>query len=212
MKTRVATAAFTIAELLLVMAILCLVAVFTVPAINHLMAGSQLTRSADRIAGALSLARQTAISRNQAAEVRFYQYGDPDVPGETAGNPGTGKFRAFQILAVEESGKANPVAKVETLPGLSIVDANPELSSLLDASRSKTWTAADPQLPLPRVGTSYACRSFRFRPDGSTDLAPTGSWFLTVHHATDPASVPPKFNFVTIQIEPVSGLTSTYRP
>jgi hypothetical protein len=56
-----------------------------------------------------------------------------------------------------------------------------------------------------------------FTASGATDLLPTGgpsgSWFLTLHAETkgDGLSIPPP-NFVTIQVDPVSGTLEFFRP
>ena len=55
--------------------------------------------------------------------------------------------------------------------------------------------------------------AMRFLPNGSTDLVPTANWYLTVHSGLsgDPMASPPP-NFVTIQVDPVSGIVVFYRP
>jgi hypothetical protein len=93
-----------------------------------------------------------------------------------------------------------------------------KLSSLVDATSEtgtqapKQPTAQDPELPRG-VKKNYQYCSFRFLPDGSTNLLPTKSWYITVHLLTDKVNseLPPP-NFFTLQIDPVSGTTKSYRP
>jgi hypothetical protein len=74
---------------------------------------------------------------------------------------------------------------------------------------------------LPRgIGRKYEYVSFRFMQDGSTNLKQTKNWFVTLHRAR--RSPDEKFtqqslekevpNFFTLQIDPVSGTTKSYRP
>jgi hypothetical protein len=85
-------------------------------------------------------------------------------------------------------------------------------------------TETNPELPRG-VGQKYDFVSFRFNPDGSTDLPPLGTtgkaseggrWFITVHTAADRArtksdSEPPP-DFFTWMVEPVSGTSKSFRP
>jgi hypothetical protein len=92
-----------------------------------------------------------------------------------------------------------------------VITTNSALTSL--------WSlpAAVPQVPVPRVGLSYECRSFRFLPDGGTTLSSISSptpWCLTLLSSSDDQSgaVKPPRNFATIVIDPLTGTRKTYRP
>src|SRR5579862_795239 len=87
---------FTLIELLLVIAIIGMLMTLVVPAVNSISGGSQLTQAAQMVGSELELARQRALSRNRMVEVRFYQYGDPETPGESASSPSSGQYRAIQ--------------------------------------------------------------------------------------------------------------------
>jgi hypothetical protein len=97
------------------------------------------------------------------------------------------------------------------------------LSSLIDTKRGdsvqrepKKPGADDPTAPrLPNgVDFNYDFVAFRFQQDGSTDLAPLGSWYVTLIGLNDRLPEPdkPPANFFTIQVDPVSGGTKIYRP
>lgn len=217
-KLSLTTDAFTLVELLTVLGIIVIVAAFAMPAMNTVLKGSQLTQGAQMVSDQLSLARQTALSTNRSVEVRYYQYGDPQTPGEQAGNPASGKYRALQLFQVQDTGAVTPLGKLQSLPPSIIMDSGTTLSTLLGPSQAKTpvsWTATDPQTSLPRVGTNYNCCYVRFLPNGSTNLPPnTGNpWFLTLHDMTygDHLSSPPP-NFFTIQLDPTNGHIKTFRP
>ena len=206
--------AFSLVELLVVMAIIGLLATFLAPAVSPILRGSRLTQAGDQVVAVLSLARQTALTTSHSVEVRFYQYGDPEVPGESASSPTTGKYRAIQAFEYKDDGTATPVGKMAKLPLSIIIDAGATLSTLLKSTQAKTWTAADKQPTLPIVGASYNCCAFRFLADGSTNLSTTGTlWFLTLHNLIDGDIMPsPPSNYTTIKIDPMNGSLKTYRP
>lgn len=217
---------FSLIELLVVMAIIIMLMALVVPASTSMMAASRLTTAASSVSGLLSYARQNAIASNHTMEVRFYRYGDPEVPGEKANDPTTGRFRAVQLFEYQENGVARAVTKAEPLPGGIIFDAGTEdpkttLSSLFGKQHEKQFTPAggsgapqlDPKVNLPRgVGTNYDCMAFQFSPSGITNLG-FGNWFVTLHKANDGDNLgQPPPNYATLQVEPVSGAVKTYRP
>jgi uncharacterized protein (TIGR02596 family) len=203
--------AFSLIELIAVISIIVIIAAFAVPAANTILRGSQLTQGAQMISGQLSLARQQALTRNHAIEIRIFRFADSEQPGEDAMAPDTGKYRAIQMFEVLENGVAVPLSKVERLPN-SIVFNDQELSTIIKEKTPQEPRQSDPELPRG-VKKAYQYVSFRFRPDGSTDLNPIKQWFVTLHSITDivEGTQPPP-NFFTVQIDPVSGATRDYRP
>jgi len=212
--------AFSLLELLVVMAIVGLLSALLLPSVISIMRGSQLTRAGDRIVALLSLARQTALAKNHSVEVRLYQFGDAETPGETSSNPASGKYRAIQAFEIDDTGKATPSGRSEVLPTTIIMDSGAALSTLPAKLKDKIWTSVlDPQISIPRAGTSYNCRSFRFLPDGSVSsggtagLSKTDKWYLTLHNIVegDGLSIPPS-NYISVQIDPVNGSLKTWQP
>ncbi|HYR57249.1 MAG TPA: Verru_Chthon cassette protein D [Chthoniobacteraceae bacterium] len=212
--------AFSLIELIIVISVIVIIAAFTMPAMNTILRGSNMTQASGLIVGQLSIARQQALSRNRPVEVRFYRFADPETPGETVADPSTGQFRAMQLFEVQQSGVALPIDKMQRLPGGVIFAYAPGtgLSSLIDkgTAGAPTQASADQTAPrLPRgVDMNYEYVSFRFQQDGSTNKNPTGKWFITLISINDKlaASDKPPPNFFTVQIDPVSGVTKTYRP
>lgn len=208
-------AAFSLIELVVVIAIIAIVATFTVPAATSILRGSAMTQAQQMLTDQISLARQFALSKNRSVEVRFYQLADPEQPGEDATKPDTGQFRALQIFEIVESGVGVPIDKVQRLPSSVIMNQTGQLSSIIGGTGQTIQTPGNQDPDLPRgVAKKYKYVSLRFQPDGSTTLAPTGKWFVTIHNLSDGAtmtSVEGK-NFFTIQIDPVSGSTKGFRP
>lgn len=196
--------AFSLIELLTVIALVAILAALIIPAFQSITTARSIESGADQIAGALGLARQTAVTKNKAVEVRFY-----DIPADGFATD----FRAFQLFEISESGIPMPLTRVNYLRTPAIIVRDVNLSTLLDSSLTKTFTAQDPQSPLPGGNTTYPCRAFRFQPNGTTDLPISKKWHLTV---IDPrqsrsGSAPPA-NFVTIWVEPATGTVKTLRP
>jgi uncharacterized protein (TIGR02596 family) len=207
-----------------VIAIIGIIGTFAVPAAGNMLKGSSLTQAANLLTDQIAQARQYALSRNRVVEVRFYRFGDPEQPGETATNPSSGYYRAFQYLEIGENGVPNPVGKVNRFPDSVIMNPDTTLSSLFnDPSSARLVTMAkltpnDPDMPRG-VKKNYDYMAFRFLPDGSTNLPLTGAsnglWYITVHLINDlskaQGSTPPP-NFFTWTIDPVSGNARILRP
>ncbi|XHR28375.1 MAG: Verru_Chthon cassette protein D [Chthoniobacteraceae bacterium] len=211
---------FTLIELLFVLAIMAILAALVGPSVNTLLRPSQLTQGAHLVCDQLSLARQTAISRNLITEVRFYQYADTTVPGEQPGNAATGKYRAMQMFQIQESGSAVALSKVQRLPASLVIDSGSPLSSLIGQALAAPnvptlATGNTVKVPIAQAGTSYNTACFRFLPSGATNLSPlaTSRWFLTLHSLKDGDSLAaPPANFFTIQIDACNGHLKTFRP
>jgi uncharacterized protein (TIGR02596 family) len=212
---------FSLVELLVVCAILAVVAGFTVPAASTALRGSQLTQGSQLLSDQIALARQTALTKNAAIEFRIYKFGDPEIPGENPTDPSKGKYRAFQTFEILDSGGAVPLGKIQRLPN-TIIFNETDLSSLI---KNATATAApltgkpsdDVTAPslAGAVERNYEWVSFRFLPNGGTNLDPNKIWFMTLHGSnTNPTTTTSaaSLNFFTVQIDPVSGTTKSYRP
>ena len=213
MKTPRATA-FSLLEVIMVMAIIALVTVFVIPAASNTMMGMRVTGASNQVLGIIANARQKAIVRNRTVEVRFYRFADPEMPGEDPAKPESGRYRALQVFEYDDHGAALPVTQVERLPDGIIFDANTALSSIFDPKQSKSFVPPlDPPVVIPRgTGTKYQCSAFQFTPTGSTRFG-FGKWFVTLHKATDGdnLAVPPP-NYATIQVEAISGTAKIHRP
>jgi uncharacterized protein (TIGR02596 family) len=195
---------FSLLELLLVMLVITILAMVAGPSVATLVRGPALTRGGEVILGQLNLARQTALTRNEPIEVRLYKYADPRDADRSE------RYQAIQLF--RGSGREmSAIGKLHRLPDMIIMDSAAALSTLLGSGNHPEQDGA---VPIPGVGENYRFVSFRFLPDGSTDLTPrTDLWFLTLHNALDgdELSVPPP-NFHTVQVNPVNGRLTYYRP
>lgn len=179
--------AFTLVELLVVMAIIVIMASLIVPSLRGLLDGFNLTGSADNVISTLTLARQTAMARNLPVEVRIYQR-------DTGRGRSDYNTLALLIPSAATGGKVADVwiGAPSSLTGNSIIiDADTvddkTFSTVLGAGKSHPTgpidKAPDPtQIPwykedtrtttsaTPRdlVGKRYV--AFWFLPDGSTNL------------------------------------------
>jgi uncharacterized protein (TIGR02596 family) len=173
---------FSLVELLVVIAILVLLAAVSLPAFNSVTRGSNLQRAGQMIGDQFALARQEAVARNRDVMVQFYETTDVINPG----------WRQVQILRVEQSATGEvhdvQVSRKLTLPDGIVIATNHSLSPLLGSSGA-----------------------VRFRASGSVagSLSPTNN-YLTLISAGDDDN-PPK-NFLTLQLNPLTGKAAHYQP
>jgi uncharacterized protein (TIGR02596 family) len=198
---------FTLVEILVVVAIIAIVATLVVPAVVSMTGGSQLKSATQKIVATLDLAHSAAVTRDQSMEIRFYSYPDPNSPASAF------QYRALQIFQITDSGVPSPLNAVVTLPTGIVVDSgtgSPLLSSLFSSLPITTGSSLG---PIPAVGTNYQEVSFRFLPNGGTNLAATTQWYLTLRKSnTPPVNNLPPADYVAIQIDPINGITTQYRP
>lgn len=197
-------AAFSLLELLVVVAIIALLATIAIPSMASILGGSRLSYGTESVVGSVTTARQLAATKNRDIEVRLLSYADPARPDSTQA------IRAIQILELAENG-TNPIGKVRLLPSNIVISSDPELSSLAKLTERDS-TPQDPQ--VSPVGRDYKVRAFRLKPDGSMNLArvlpaSVTNFFLTLH---DEKVEPLSANFATIRLEPSTGSLTVFRP
>ena len=217
--------AFSLLELLAVIFIIGIIAVFVTPAVTTMLKGSQISQAEQIITDQFKLGRQEALIRNHNVQLRLIRFGDPEMPGEKAADPKTGYVRAIQLMEVLDNGAIVPIYQPQILPQSVIVDRtalstlvnDPTLSTPVQAKQARNvsdGSGGDPAMPKG-IDWNYDYVSFRFRPDGSTTLSSTSGtiWCVTLRNFNDPpkGSTPPA-NFVTLQLDPVSGTVRIFRP
>jgi len=186
---------FSLIELLTVIAILAILATLIVPAVTSISRGSNLNRGGQIVSDQLALARQEAVSKNRDVEVRFYEF-------TTGLSPG---WRGMQLWRVEQTPTGpvtNASSRVSVMPE-GIVMASNNLSPLIMAS------PLSGSATLPAYGaTPY--RAFRFRANGALETGVGINNYVTLVNATDTGN--PPANYYTIQINPLTGKASVFRP
>lgn len=203
------TRAFSLIELLSVIAILAITLVLTVPPATQILRASNIGNGGDQVVTALAQARQSAMARNRTVEVRFYKYAE-------TGDPEEGRFHGLQTFVVEPSAQGastNALGRKVTLPPATYLSATPALSSLLDPVAAPVKTGAALNVSVPPCGLAYTAATFQFYPDGSTSLPAGTPLFLTLvpSDTPDTATTPP-LNFATIVLQQASGKTQLHRP
>lgn len=112
------TAAFTLIEMLAVIAIMVIIASFLAPTVGTILRGKEITRAANDIAGAIELARSEAMSKNTYVRIAFenavvnghwqLQVGAVRSLDGTLANTGSSNFR--------------PVMKVQKFDNVALVN------------------------------------------------------------------------------------------
>lgn len=206
--------AFSLVETLVVMAIVAILALLSVPAFETVMKGSRVTIAGRSVVDDLSMAQQTALSRNLPVEFRLYK-----LPNEL--NPsGPRVYRAFQTFLSGDT--ATPLTKVIFFPpGIAVMEDRSTSGSPKSPLFANPGALTEPVpkpgtegISLPKYGTDYEFVSFRFKANGETDLnnVPQGAFFTLVTLTDVKADGGLPANFVTIQIDPLNGRVRTFRP
>lgn len=196
MKSR---SAFSLIEILGVLALVSLLAVLSVPAINAGLRGASLRSTGIKLVDELNYARVAAVSRSLPVEMRFYK-----VP--TSSSPAAEhKVRAYQLFTSNEKGDKTPLGKVHYLPpGVYISEGENESPAI--AGRD----LEDPDRELPGHGLVYRYISISFKPDGMTNLR-QGKNYLTLLPVSE-SSLKTGSNFYAIQIDPINASVRSFLP
>ena len=207
--------AFTLLELLVVVAIMTIVASLCVPAVVTMMRGYALNASGDSVVNQLVLARQTALEKGHAVEARFFlmpNYNQPFTSGTLAVYRGMQCFLEGDPVVSTTGSASTPTTAVSNALYFSspvVILNNTSQSTLLGSP----LLAADPAQPLGAYRSNYKYIVFRFTPDGRTDLPDTLACVtLVIQQDRINSSTGLPANFQTIQIDPVTGAVRNFHP
>jgi len=185
--------AFSLVELLVVIAIMALLIAAAVPALSSVAQGSNLHRAGQMVGDQITLARLTAVSRNREVQVRLYEL----TSGLDSG------WRGLQVWRIEQSATGSigvPASRLLFLPDGVLIES--DRSPLLDADA--TVVGVD---HLPSRGSVHY-KGFRFRPNGAMSAGVSASNnYLTLRPTKEGGS-----NYYTVQVAPLTGKTTVYRP
>lgn len=190
--------AFSLVELLVVMAIIVLLLTLAGPSLSTVLTGSNLARSGQTVGDYLTLAHQEAIAKNRDVYLRLYK-----TPALVGGQP---SWNALQIFRVDSDGvttATNPVTRVIRLADNTIV-AEGTLSPLLSRMDSVSDLKYGPK-------DAAEGRQLHFRANGEVSGPAVTSDYLTVLNARDESNSDPS-NYYTVQINSITGKVTTYRP
>jgi len=211
--------AFSLIEMMIILGLVGLLMAFAAPNLFSLIGASSLSGEGALVENQLSLAQQLAISKSADVEVRFFRLAD-----ESAAQTDEA-FRAFQIFQFNNLGEMEPVSAFFRIrPPVAIHE---QLSTILksgaassedrkfgfDSPRRGSYNApAGPGGSL--VTTDYV--SFRYRPDGSTDLpfraGEKDTWYLTLVQGEGANQDNDPDNYFCLQINPYNGAVQQFRP
>ena len=221
-EAHAARGAFTLVEMLVVMAIIAILAVLALPAVKGMLGSMDLKGAANIVTAQLDLARQTASTRNVQTDVRIYQ--DPNVT-----DPNAGGANAYRIIAVVIPAAASGAAADEfvspglALPGDIVFDQSTTYSTLLnpalfdDSAHTVTRTTAVEATTAPTQLQGKTYMKLSYLPGGTAylenDTTTTGTWCLSLRnvHAKAAASAPAS-NFISIVVDPSTSRFRVYQP
>jgi uncharacterized protein (TIGR02596 family) len=213
--------AFSLIELMVVLGIVGLLLAFAAPNLFSLITSNTLSGEGTVLRNQLTLSQQLAVSRSADVEVRFFKMQNPDAAQTEE------EFRGFQLFQYNKEGELAPISQFFRVR--APVTIHQELSTLLrTASGGATSVDKRYGYDSPREGreeapagpggklmpTSFV--SFRFRPDGSTDLphrtASGDTWYITLVQGEGALQSSKPDNYFCLQINPYNGQVSEFRP
>jgi uncharacterized protein (TIGR02596 family) len=213
---RAAIRAFSLLELIAVMAIIVIVAALVMPSVQGLAGSSNLKGSANSLVAQLDLARQTASTRNRNVAVRLYQ--------DTTKSPDTNGNQPYRLLALVIPAPADGstsdvfITAPQGLPGDVIIDSSTAFSTLLNTGLGATGlrpVAATEAASAPASVRNLPYVQFTFLANGTVNLDSSQQWCLTLINENKALKNPtsgPAANYVTLSISPQTSHVSTYQP
>jgi uncharacterized protein (TIGR02596 family) len=203
---RVARAAFTLVEMLVVLAVMGLITAAVAPQVFGTLVATRLSSAGQTMVGAISLAHELAVSGGQEVELRFYRYEIEDEPDSDQA------FRAIVMVKPSDDPTVSgqQIGEIIRCPAGIIMGDTQALSPILHSSDLKSQN--DEEKFIRSTKATY--KSFRFRPDGTSTLsmAAQDCYFTLAEERLIAKSSEVPANFYAVQVDPQSGRTETFRP
>ncbi len=209
-------------ELLVVLAIVAILTATSMPALQSVLQGANLTQAGQTLTEEINVARQIASTRNTTVEVRLIQLAQMQNPSATGYNA-IQLFRPPTAYETPAAGSNNmmPVSKLMILPALVVVSQDTtNYSHLLSG-------AAPYPVPMAVPGGQASYVAFHFMASGlvqvmngatSVPSSTMSGLYLSAVPAIYgnksglPGSSGAPSNYVLVQINPNTGNTLVYRP
>ncbi len=189
-------AAFSLLEILVVLAIIAMLSAFAIPSLRSVMVGANLNRSGQMVSDQMVFARQEAVTKNREVQVRFYYLSTKEIKG----------WRGVQVWRSDQTANGlveTPVSRLVVLADGIIM--NLERSPLLNADGTLVGSTR-----LALYGDSKYS-GFRYRSNGSPASSVTEeNNFVTLQHVA--AKGNPPANYYTIQVNPITGKAIVFHP
>lgn len=194
--------AFTLIEMLAVMAVMVTLAALCIPGVSSGLAGMKITTATQIVVDEIQVARATALARNSPVEVWFLK--------------NSGPYESLRTAIVNPDNSSTWVSRGRKLPEGIAFASRQKYSNVIGAQNA----GAPPESPAGTTGVRL-----RVFPSGRLELVdvaqnanhvgPNDLLYLTVTSSAgfDPDgenALPP--NFATVQINPLNTRLITHRP
>lgn len=224
---------FSLIELMVVLGVVGLLMAFAAPNLFSLITSNSLTGEGVVLRNQLTLAQQEALTKSSDIEVRFFKYTDSAAASTEDKFVGYQLFRyrtnkELEALGGNINSENEMVQFSEFFRIKAPVAIHEDLSTLINGKGSDS-TRNDRKYGFdsPREGfaeaptgvggkkekTEYV--SFRFRPDGSTDLpykSGDDTWYITLVQGEGALQTQDPPNYVCLQVNPYNGQVTEFRP
>ncbi len=219
--------AFTLIEMLVVLAIMAMMIAVVTPAFIGVIRSTQMTSTGDALVNAVNLAQQEALASNLPVELRFYIWRDQNDPTVSE------HFHGYQVIRLGKvgqrtmnTGSNTNYAQAEAVSDVVIMDSG--IVVMRDDTYSPLLTDKFNEGGnfFTRDNADYA--AIRFYPDGSIKTPKSASNGGSVEAGVVPPSLPDSYltvadareasaggdlkNYYCIQIDPYTSKARVYRP
>jgi uncharacterized protein (TIGR02596 family) len=194
--------AFTLVELVMVIAIMGILMTLATFSLGTMLASQQLGSSSTRFSNELALASRLAAKENRLVGIRFLkraEEGDPSAPTQ---------YRAWQLLAPDRTtGKWRALGEAHRLDASTVMMEHDAYSTLLGQAPLVTAAAVDDADTTPPF--------FAFKPEGGTTLPRSSTapkWCVTLALSSDLRRAPDQLpaNHRTIVLNAHTGAITEY--